>query len=133
MVVLLRLHPVHPAELRVIGIQGLAIAVLPVALAAVAPGHRRHLGRDRPVDRVDHGPDQRVAAALMRPAARSTPSCRPRVLVLGLLLGAINGSLIVVTRVPDIVVTLAMSFVWAGGALLVLETPGGGSATWLRT
>ncbi len=37
-----------------------------------------------------------------------------------------------VTRVPDIVVTLAMSFVWAGCALLVLKTPGGGSATWLK-
>jgi ribose transport system permease protein len=33
--------------------------------------------------------------------------------------------------VPDIVVTLAMSFVWAGGALLVIPSPGGGSAKWL--
>jgi ribose transport system permease protein len=54
------------------------------------------------------------------------------VLVLGLVLGAVNGSLIVVTRVPDIVVTLAMLFVWAGCALLVLKTPGGGSAEWLH-
>ena len=54
------------------------------------------------------------------------------VLVLGLVLGAINGTLIVVTRVPDIVVTLAMLFVWAGCALLVMETPGGASAQWLR-
>jgi ribose transport system permease protein len=52
-------------------------------------------------------------------------------LLLGLVLGAINGGLIVLTRVPDIVVTLAMSYVWAGCALLVLATPGGGSATWL--
>jgi ribose transport system permease protein len=29
------------------------------------------------------------------------------------------------------VVTLAMSFVWAGAALLVLSTPGGGAAEWL--
>jgi ribose transport system permease protein len=54
------------------------------------------------------------------------------VLLLGLLLGAINGSLVVLTRVPDIVVTLAMAYVWAGCALLVLRTPGGGSAKWLR-
>jgi ribose transport system permease protein len=54
------------------------------------------------------------------------------VLALGLVLGAINGALVVVTRVPDIVVTLAMSFVWAGSALLVLNRPGGGSATWLK-
>jgi ribose transport system permease protein len=54
------------------------------------------------------------------------------ILGLGLLLGAINGSLVVITRVPDIVVTLAMLFVWAGCALLVLKTPGGGSAQWLK-
>ena len=47
------------------------------------------------------------------------------VLALGLVLGAINGGLIVVTRVPDIVVTLAMAFVWAGFALLVRTSPGG--------
>ena len=37
--------------------------------------------------------------------------------------GALNGLIIVVTRVPDIVVTLATSFVWAGVALLVLAKP----------
>lgn len=54
------------------------------------------------------------------------------VLLLGLLMGAINGTLIVVTRVPDIVVTLAMLFVWQGVALLILNAPGGAVAPWLR-
>ncbi|WP_421724692.1 ABC transporter permease [Bauldia sp.] len=54
------------------------------------------------------------------------------VLLLGVGLGAINGLLIVITRVPDIVVTLAMLFVWEGVALLILNTPGGGAAAWLR-
>jgi ribose transport system permease protein len=54
------------------------------------------------------------------------------VLVLGLAMGAINGLLIVVSRVPDIVVTLAMLFVWQGVALLILNAPGGGAAPWLR-
>ena len=43
------------------------------------------------------------------------------VLVMGLVIGAINGAIVVITQVPDIVVTLAMSFVWAGAALLVLD------------
>ena len=43
-----------------------------------------------------------------------------------------TAALVVLTRVPDIVVTLAMSFVWAGCALLVLNTPGGGAAQWLK-
>ena len=54
------------------------------------------------------------------------------VLVLGLALGALNGILIVVTRVPDIVVTLAMLFVYQGAALLVLPSPGGAAAGWLK-
>ena len=54
------------------------------------------------------------------------------VVVLGLAMGALNGALIVVTRVPDIVVTLAMLFVWQGVALLILNAPGGGAAPWLR-
>lgn len=53
-------------------------------------------------------------------------------LALGGLLGAINGGLIVVTKVPDIVVTLAMLFVWEGVALLILETPGGTVSPALR-
>ena len=52
------------------------------------------------------------------------------VMAMGLVLGLVNGLLVVWTRVPDIVVTLAMSFVWAGGALLVLPRPGGAAAPW---
>lgn len=54
------------------------------------------------------------------------------VMMLGLVMGAINGLLIVLTRVPDIVVTLAMLFVWEGVALLILQAPGGAAAPWLR-
>ena len=45
------------------------------------------------------------------------------VLVAVTLTGAMNGVVIVVTRVPDIVITLATSFIWAGAALLVLAKP----------
>jgi len=54
------------------------------------------------------------------------------VLIIGLVMGAINGALIVITRVPDIVVTLAMLFVWEGVALLILNAPGGAAADWLE-
>jgi ribose transport system permease protein len=49
------------------------------------------------------------------------------VLVIGIVIGTINGLAVVYSRVPDIVATLALSFVWAGVALIVLPTPGGGS------
>jgi ribose transport system permease protein len=54
------------------------------------------------------------------------------VLALGGLMGAINGLMIVLTRVPDIVVTLAMLFVWEGVALLILNAPSGAATQWLR-
>ncbi|MCX5480543.1 ABC transporter permease [Kaistia geumhonensis] len=56
----------------------------------------------------------------------------PFVLLMGFCLGALNGILIVVSRVPDIVVTLATLFMLQGAALLVLNAPGGGAAEWLK-
>jgi ribose transport system permease protein len=50
----------------------------------------------------------------------------------GVAMGALNGALIVLTRVPDIVVTLAMLFVWEGTALMILSSPGGQAPDWLR-
>lgn len=54
------------------------------------------------------------------------------VLLIGMTMGALNGALIVWTRLPDIVVTLAMLFVWEGVALLILNAPGGSATPWLR-
>ena len=117
----------------VTGVQGLAISVLPLALAAVGQA----------VVVISGGIDLSVGAmmALTSVVSATLMKGQPEefgvgvvvsVLILGLVLGAINGGLVVLTRVPDIVVTLAMSFVWAGCALLVLKTPGGGSAKWLK-
>ena len=118
----------------VTGVQGLAISVLPLALAAVAQaivvisgGIDLSIGSMMALTSV-------VTASLMKGQSEEFGIAVVviGVLLLGLALGAINGGLVVVTRVPDIVVTLAMSFVWAGCALLVLKTPGGGSAKWLK-
>ncbi|MDB5472934.1 MAG: transporter permease [Devosia sp.] len=54
------------------------------------------------------------------------------VLAAGIGMGVINGALIVLTRGPDIVVTLAMLFVWEGVALLILNAPGGAATPWMR-
>jgi ribose transport system permease protein len=75
-----------------------------------------------------------VTAAVMMQGASEGQAVFVVIFVLGLgaLMGVINGVLIVVTRVPDIVVTLAMLFVWEGVALLILASPGGASAEWLK-
>ena len=48
-------------------------------------------------------------------------------IVLGILIGALTGAVIGVSGVPDIVVTLASSFIWSGVALVILGFPGGGA------
>jgi len=113
-------------------LQGFAISVLPIAFAAVAQaivvisgGIDLSVGSMMALASV-------VSAVLMKGQSDLTALVIViATLGLGIVLGLINGGLIVVTRVPDIVVTLAMSFVWAGTALLVLHTPGGGAAKWL--
>ena len=114
------------------GLQGLGSSVLPLALAAVGQA----------IVVISGGIDLSIGSmmALTSVVSATMMNEQPEefaivvvicVLFLGLAIGAVNGTLAVVTRVPDIVVTLAMSFVWAGCALLVLKTPGGGSAKWL--
>jgi ribose transport system permease protein len=117
----------------VAGVQALAISALPLALAAVAQaicviggGIDLSIGSMMALTSV-------IGAVLMKGQSEEFGlAVVIGVVILGLLIGAINGAVIVFTRVPDIVVTLAMAFVWAGFALLVLASPGGGSAKWLR-
>jgi len=117
----------------VAGVQGLAISVLPLALAAAGQA----------IVVISGGIDLSIGAMMALTSVISAALMKGQpeefgvvvvvgVILLGFVLGAVNGFVVVVTRVPDIVVTLAMSYVWAGCALLVLRTPGGGSAEWLK-
>jgi ribose transport system permease protein len=116
-----------------IPIQGLATSVLPLVLAAVAQaivviagGIDLSIGSMMALTSV-------VSATMMKGQSEEFGVVVVIVtLLLGLFLGFVNGGLVVITRVPDIVVTLAMGFVWAGFALLVRSAPGGGSAKWLQ-
>jgi ribose transport system permease protein len=115
------------------GIQNLGIAVLPLAFAAVGQaiviitgGIDLSIGSTMALTSV-------ISAALMKDQPGEVGiAVVLGVLLLGMLLGLVNGGVVVFTRVPDIVVTLAMSFVWAGCALLVLPRPGGGASDWLK-
>ena len=114
-------------------VQGLATSILPLALAAVAQtvcviagGIDLSIGSQMALTSC-------VAAVLMQGQSDAFGIAAVIiVLLLGLVLGAINGGLVVVTKVPDIVVTLATSFVFAGVALLVTPRPAGGAASWLK-
>lgn len=115
------------------GVQNLGIAVLPLAFAAVGQA----------IVVISGGIDLSIGSLMALTSVISAALMKDQpgevavvivigVIVLGALLGLVNGSVVVFTRVPDIVVTLAMSFVWAGCALLVLQRPGGGAADWLK-
>jgi ribose transport system permease protein len=117
----------------VAGVQGLAISVLPLALAAAAQA----------VVVISGGLDLSIGSMMSLTSVVAAVAMKDQsdqfgvavvvgVLALGLVLGAVNGTLVVLTRVPDIIVTLAMGFVWAGCALLVIATPGGAASPWLK-
>lgn len=114
------------------GLDALAIASLPVAFAAagqaivvISGGIDLSIGSVMALTNV-------IAASLLATYPELSVPVVIVVMFIGLVIGAINGVLAVISRVPDIVVTLAMLFVWAGVALLVLGTPGGASTPWLR-
>lgn len=113
-------------------IESLAISVLPLALAAVAQtivvisgGIDLSIGSIMAFTSV-------TAAVLMQDQSEAFGVVVAiGVLALGVVVGLINGLLVVATRVADIVVTLAMLFLWAGAALLVIDRPGGSASDWL--
>ncbi|MEI6097105.1 MAG: ABC transporter permease [Alphaproteobacteria bacterium] len=133
LIVLLITTKLIQPDFGISGLDSLARAALPYALATlgmavvvISGGIDLSLAAMMAVTSV-------TAATLMQGATDpQSAAVVLLVLALGTALGAINGSLIVVTRVPDIVVTLAMLYVWQGTALLILNAPGGAAAPWLR-
>ncbi len=117
---------VHPG-LNAFDIQTLVIETLPLALAAMAQasvvlvgGIDLSIGTMMALVNV-------VAARWMVNADAKQATFDSIVIILGTAaLGALTGFVITISRVPDIIVTLATSFVWYGLALYVLPTPGGG-------
>jgi ribose transport system permease protein len=117
-----------PAQWGSFDVQSLAIDALPLAFAAMAQS----------VVIISGGIDLSIGSLISLANVLSArymigTSFRHALLLAALLLvcsataGAFTGSLIVLSRVPDIVVTLAMLFVWAGVALQILQIPGGGA------
>ena len=111
-------------------VQSLAIDALPLAFAAcgqavvvISGGIDLSIGSMMSLVNV-------VSARLMVDAGFEHALLISVLLVLAAaLVGALTGLTIVVTKVADIIVTLAMLFVLAGAALWVLTIPGGGVPT----
>jgi ribose transport system permease protein len=123
-----------PAAFTSFEVQGLAISALPLAFAAMAQavvvisgGIDLSVGSLMSVVNVLSAKYMVENLELLEPVSYRRSLVIAALLVLfGIAAGAFTGLLITVSRVPDIVVTLAMLFVWAGVALWILEVPGGG-------
>jgi ribose transport system permease protein len=108
--------------------QSVAMAALPLAFAAAAQsvvvisgGIDLSIGSVMAVCNV-------LAASTMENAGFEESLLLAALIVCaGAVIGAVNGFLVVTSRVPDVIVTLTTGFIWGGVALLVLERPGGGA------
>jgi ribose transport system permease protein len=123
-----------PAEWGTFDVQSLAIDALPFAFAAMAQA----------VVIISGGIDLSIGSMmglvnvlsakymLENATTLETVDFRKALLIAVLLIigaalaGALTGFIIHVTKVADIIVTLAMLFVWGGAALAVMQIPGGG-------
>jgi ribose transport system permease protein len=114
------------------GIQGLAVSVLPLALAAVAQTFVVISGGiDLSVASIMALTNVVAATQMLGRSDEIGVGVAIGVVALGLAIGAINGVVVVTTRVADIIVTLAMSFVWAGFALWIVQAPIRSPHPWL--
>jgi ribose transport system permease protein len=114
------------------GIQGLAVSVLPLALATVAQTFVVISGGiDLSVASVMALTNVVAATQMLGRSDEIGVGVAIGVVALGLAIGAINGVVVVTTRVADIIVTLAMSFVWAGFALWIVQAPIRSPHPWL--
>jgi ribose transport system permease protein len=118
---------VHP-DYGEFDVQSLALGALPLAMAAAAQtvavlsgGIDLSIGSLMAVSNV-------LAASTMQHATfAQSLGLAALILAAGALQGALTGAVVVLSRIPDVVVTLTTGFIWGGVALLILEKPGGGA------
>jgi ribose transport system permease protein len=109
-------------------LQSLAMGALPLAFAAAAQtvvvisgGIDLSIGSVMAVANV-------LAASTMENASfGESLALAAMVLIVGAVIGALNGLIVIVSRIPDVVATLTSGFIWGGVALIIMEKPGGGA------
>ncbi|MBV8458002.1 MAG: ABC transporter permease [Acetobacteraceae bacterium] len=118
---------IHP-RFGAFDIQSLAMGALPLAFAAAAQTVVVLAGGiDLSVGSMISLANVLSARMMMHADWEQSLLIALLVLVVAAFVGALNGAIVVVSRVPDVVVTLATGFIWGGVALLILEKPGGGA------
>lgn len=109
-------------------VQSLALGALPLAFAAAAQTAVVISGGiDLSVGSLIAVANVLAARSMQTASFEQSLALALAILVAGILAGALNGAVVVLSRIPDVVVTLTTGFIWGGVALLILEKPGGGA------
>lgn len=118
---------VHP-DFGAFDVQSLALGALPLAFAAAAQTVVVISGGiDLSVGSLMAVANVTAASAMVHASFGQALFLALAVMGAGAVQGALNGTIVVLSRIPDVVVTLTTGFIWGGVALLILEKPGGGA------
>ncbi|MBO9402926.1 ABC transporter permease [Shimia sp. R9_3] len=118
----------QPRAMSYFGLNLLFNLAIPVALATIA---QMMIIMVNDID-LSIGAFVSFCACVTATFVHDTPLIGYSILLLAILGYAALGALIQLRGLPAIVVTLGMSFVWGGLAVLILPSPGGASPEWLK-
>lgn len=117
----------QPRAMSYVGVNLLFNLAVPIALATVAQMVIIMVGD---ID-LSMGAFVSLVACITAAVLPGNPVLGVALLTAAVLAYAALGALIEIRQLPAIVVTLGMSFVWAGAAVLILPSPGGTAPGWL--
>jgi ribose transport system permease protein len=118
---------IHP-QFGAFDVQSLALGALPLAFAAAAQTAVVISGGiDLSVGSLMAVANVLAATSMQHATFAQALLWAAAIVVAGAVQGALNGLIIIASKIPDVVVTLTTGFIWGGVALLILEKPGGGA------
>ncbi len=127
-VILLAIFWLQPRAMSYFGLNLLFNLAVPIALATIA---QMMIISVNDLD-LSMGAFVSFTACVAATLLNDTPLLGVLVLLLCIGVYALLGVIIYVRNLPAIVVTLGMSFVWLGLAVLLLPSPGGAAPGWIR-
>lgn len=119
----------QPRAMSYFGLNLLFNLAIPVALATIA---QMMIIMVNDID-LSIGTFVSFCAVVTATFVNDAPLIGYSILLVAILAYAALGAVIHARGLPAIVVTLGMSFIWAGLAVLILPSPGGSSPNWLRS
>ena len=128
LVILLAIFYVQPRTASVFGLELLLRLAVPLALATMA---QLVIMTVNDLD-LSIGPYVSLTAGIGATLLVDEPAIGAAALIACVVAYGAVGALIHLRRLPSIVVTLGMSFIWLGLATTVLPTPGGTAPDWVR-